>query len=103
MVTEKTATSAKRKVAKALGVSYLRSVARNIRGTRTLRSGQRSYSQCGEDLLVNFIFGAIRQSAVSYLDVGAHHPTFLSNTYLFYKAGGSGVCVEPDPRLCSAI
>ncbi len=37
---------------------------------------------------------------VSYLDVGAHHPTYLSNTYLFYTEGGSGVCVEPDPSLC---
>jgi FkbM family methyltransferase len=36
---------------------------------------------------------------VSYLDIGAHHPTYLSNTYLFYLTGGRGVCVEPDPSL----
>jgi FkbM family methyltransferase len=39
----------------------------------------------------------------SYLDVGAHHPVFLSNTYLFYEKGCSGVCVEPDPTLFSEI
>jgi FkbM family methyltransferase len=34
-----------------------------------------------------------------YLDIGAHHPTYLSNTYFFYHQGASGVCVEPDPSL----
>jgi FkbM family methyltransferase len=36
---------------------------------------------------------------VSYVDIGAHHPTYLSNTYLFYLQGGQGVCIEPDPSL----
>jgi len=37
-------------------------------------------------------------SAIRYLDVGAADPVYLSNTYLFYRLGGSGVLVEPDPR-----
>lgn len=36
---------------------------------------------------------------ITYLDLGANHPTHFSNTYLFYRNGGSGVCVEPDPTL----
>jgi len=62
-----------------------------------------SYSQCGEDLILQHLFTVLGISNVSYLDVGAHHPTYLSNTYLFYENGGSGVCVEPDPALFEAF
>ena len=58
-----------------------------------------SYSQCGEDLILQQLFKVLGVIKVSYLDVGAHHPTYLSNTYLFYKNGGNGICVEPDPSL----
>jgi len=58
-----------------------------------------SYSQCGEDLIMQHLFRVLGITNVSYLDVGAHHPTYLSNTYLFHKNGGKGVCVEPDPSL----
>jgi FkbM family methyltransferase len=58
-----------------------------------------SYSQSGEDLILQILFSVLKISKISYLDVGAHHPSYLSNTYLFYKNGGSGVCVEPDPSL----
>lgn len=46
------------------------------------------------------LFKVLGIDKVSYFDVGAHHPTYLSNTYLFSKSGGRGVCVEPDPSLC---
>lgn len=68
----------------------------------SLDNSKVSYSQCGEDLILQHLLMVdlnIRQ--VSYLDIGAHHPTYLSNTYLFYRRGGSGVCVEPDPDLFS--
>lgn len=62
-----------------------------------------SYSQCGEDLILQQLFMVLGISKVIYLDVGAHHPTYLSNTYLFYESGGHGVCVEPDPSLFEAF
>jgi FkbM family methyltransferase len=40
---------------------------------------------------------------VRYLDIGAHHPTYLSNTYFFYERGANGVCIEPDPSLTRAF
>jgi FkbM family methyltransferase len=58
-----------------------------------------SYSQCGEDLILECLFRTLGIDRVRYLDVGAHHPTYLSNTYLFYTTGGHGVCIEPDPAL----
>ncbi len=58
-----------------------------------------SYAQCGEDLILQYLFMVLCIDRVSYLDVGAHHPSYLSNTYLFYQNGGRGICVEPDPSL----
>jgi len=34
----------------------------------------------------------------TYLDIGAYHPVFKNNSFLFYLAGGRGVLVEPNPR-----
>lgn len=62
-----------------------------------------SYAQCGEDLIIDYLFGMLGVDTVRYLDIGAHHPTYLSNTYLFYRQGGHGVCVEPDPALADAF
>lgn len=62
-----------------------------------------SYAQCGEDLIIQFIFGWLKITKPTYLDIGAHHPTWLSNTYLFYRNGSSGVCIEPDPECYDAI
>ena len=64
---------------------------------------QKSYSQCGEDLIVNYIFNALQVAHPSYLDIGAHHPSFLSNTYLFYRQGSQGVNIEADPWLYKKI
>ncbi len=58
---------------------------------------KKSYAQCGEDLIISYLFGWLGISKPSYLDLGAHHPTFLSNTYYFYLQHSYGVCVEPDP------
>lgn len=62
---------------------------------------RRSYSQCGEDLIARTIFDMIGICSPSYLDIGAHHPLYLNNTYIFYRDGSRGINVEPDPTLCS--
>jgi FkbM family methyltransferase len=60
---------------------------------------KRSFSQCGEDLIVDFIFNAIGVQFPTYLDIGAHHPYYLNNTILFYLKGCKGINIEPDPSL----
>lgn len=55
-----------------------------------------SYSQFGEDLLVQEILGYDRTD-VFYIELGAYQPISKSNTYIFYKRGGRGICVEPNP------
>jgi FkbM family methyltransferase len=64
---------------------------------------KKSYSQCGEDMIMKHIFTALQIAAPTYLDVGAHHPSFLSNTKAFYDDGSVGVNVEPDPSLITAF
>lgn len=60
---------------------------------------QKSYAQSGEDVIVDFIFTSLGISNISYLDIGAHHPYYLSNTALFYEKGCRGINIEPDPIL----
>lgn len=66
---------------------------------------QISYSQCGEDLIIKFILiDELKLSSITYLDIGAHHAKYLSNTYKFYKEFScTGVLIEPDCDLCSTI
>lgn len=58
-----------------------------------------SFSQSGEDLIVKFIFDNLGIPNPTYIDIGAHHPYFISNTALFYKNGCRGINIEPDPTL----
>lgn len=66
-------------------------------------NGIRSYSQCGEDVIMSFLCDSLGIATPTYLDIGAHHPKYLSNTYLFYKRGSRGVSIEPDPSLIAAM
>jgi hypothetical protein len=61
-----------------------------------------SYSAAGEDRIVlAWLEMGYRLDIrnVRYLDVGANDPSVLSNTFLLYQLGASGVLVEPDPDL----
>lgn len=58
-----------------------------------------SYSQSGEDLILQHIFRVKKIINPTYIDIGAHHPFFMNNTALLYKAGSRGINIEPDPDL----
>ena len=64
---------------------------------------EKSYSQSGEDLIINFIFSFIGIENVSYLDIGANEPIKYNNTYKFHKICKNGVLVEPNPLLKSEL
>jgi FkbM family methyltransferase len=64
---------------------------------------RKSWSQCGEDLIMRYLFDLLRIARPSYIDIGAHHPWFYNNTYLFYRQGARGINVEPDPSLYAGL
>jgi FkbM family methyltransferase len=59
-----------------------------------------SYSQYGEDLLIEDILRD--QSRLKnkgfYIDIGAYHPYKYSNTHKFYLKGWRGINIEPTPN-----
>jgi len=65
--------------------------------------GKVSYSQCAEDILIEYIFNLRGIQKPTYLDIGAHHPWFLSNTAYFYQKGCRGINIEPNPQLIKAF
>lgn len=66
-------------------------------------AGRLSFAQSGEDMIVDFLFMWLGIGDITYLDIGANHPTSLSNTYHFYCKGSRGVLIEPDEDLCRGL
>lgn len=69
----------------------------NYRIEEKLKFSQISYSQEGEDLVINKLFG--NKTNGFFIDVGANHPIRFSNTCFFYKKGWRGVNIEPNPEM----
>jgi FkbM family methyltransferase len=64
-------------------------------GVRPGASFYLSHSQFGEDMLVRALLGD--RSRGFYVDLGAHHPVYYSNTYHFYCRGWRGLNVDALP------
>jgi FkbM family methyltransferase len=56
---------------------------------------QLHFSQFGEDCVLRSLFGNCADGF--YVDVGAFHPVFFSNTHQLYNAGWRGINIEPNP------
>ncbi len=61
------------------------------------------FSQYGEDASAASYLRALGRSCSSYIDIGANDPVSHSNTYLFYRDGGSGLLVEANPEIARRI
>lgn len=62
-----------------------------------------SYSQIGEDLIVDYLFNSLNINNPTYLDIGTNQPISNNNTYLFYTKNCKGVCIEPNIDMCKLI
>ena len=58
--------------------------------------GKASYSQTGEDIIVEYLFESLKIKKPTYLEIGTNQPKICNNTYNFYLKGCKGVCIEPD-------
>ncbi|MEA3148285.1 MAG: hypothetical protein QOI53_3916 [Verrucomicrobiota bacterium] len=63
-----------------------------------LQSLQFSFSQFGEDLAVCRLAQRFGLATGIYVDAGAYHPVFGSNTLLLHKQGWSGVNIDLAPE-----
>lgn len=57
---------------------------------------RRSYSQYGEDLVLETFFEGAGIDQGVYVDIGAFHPRWLSNTHVLARRGWKGVVVDVD-------
>jgi FkbM family methyltransferase len=58
------------------------------------------FSQFGEDVIIESMletFG-MRERPGFFVDVGAHHPYYLSNTCLFHMKGWTGINIDANPE-----
>jgi FkbM family methyltransferase len=60
-----------------------------------------SFAQNGEDLLAWDYFE--RKTAGFFVEVGANHPTRLSQTWFLEQRGWKGILVEPLPACCEEL
>jgi len=61
---------------------------------------KKSYAQMNEDLIARKILNTkFGKKNIFYVDIGANHPTRISNTYLFYRDGSYGLTIEPNSEL----
>jgi FkbM family methyltransferase len=81
---------------------WLREKRRNLIVERIYHlAGVQSFSQYGEDIVILYLWRTFLGESYSlyYIDIGAHHPTEISNTRLLHDNGAKGINIEPDPEL----
>ncbi|MBY0516458.1 MAG: FkbM family methyltransferase [Bacteriovoracaceae bacterium] len=84
----------KRLIGFLIGKSNLSSLAENFH--LYSYKGEASFSQEGEDRVLKALLKN-KQNGF-YVDIGAHHPKFLSNTQIFYQEGWSGINIDANPE-----
>ena len=62
-----------------------------------------SYAEHGEDVWVLDALGGMDLTGGIYVEVGAFHPSRMSNTYRLYRRGLHGVLVEPNLELARLL
>lgn len=77
----------------------MKNLFRKIINKWVLPKSQLTWSQAGEDILLANLFYKLDIAKPTYLDIGANHPSYISNTFYFYIRGSKGVCIEPNPGL----
>ena len=78
---------------------YLRNVAAHaalVKDYSPSSFPQIHFSQEGEDILIKKLLGY--RHVGTYVDIGAHHPSRLSNTRMFQRLGWHGMNIDPTPE-----
>lgn len=82
--------------------SFLRSVKYAIQAMLRLllgRSVRISYAYTAEDRIIESILKPLITYDGFYVDLGCNEPRFISNTFLLYKRGWKGICIDANEAL----
>jgi len=63
------------------------------------RSVRLSYAYTGEDRIIESILKPLITQNGFYVDIGCNDPRFISNTFLLYRRGWRGICVDANETL----
>lgn len=63
------------------------------------RESRASFSECGEDLIIEQLLSMHDITTFQYLDLGANDPVRGNDFYRAYLNGNSGICIDPLPHL----
>ncbi len=85
--------------------NFIRLVKSKLNAASSDNEYKKSFAQFGEDLilseLLSFLFSR-DEKFINYVDICCNDPVINNNTYYFYKRGGIGVLVEPNPAFHSS-
>jgi FkbM family methyltransferase len=84
-------------------INHLKHVMRQLKKflKRFRTKFKKSYSQSGEDMVLNTIFAYIKDGF--YIDVGANDPYFQSNTQFFYNKSWRGINLDANSKSISKL
>ncbi|QNH63366.1 FkbM family methyltransferase [Hymenobacter sediminicola] len=63
------------------------------------RSVRLSYGYTGEDRLIESLLKPLVTHNGYYVEVGCNEPRFISNTFLLYRRGWRGICIDANEQL----
>ena len=63
------------------------------------KSARISYAFTAEDRLIEGLLKPKITEEGFYVEVGCNHPTFISNSFLFYRRGWRGICIDANTKL----
>lgn len=89
------------KITTRLFLAILPQKLKNLIAIETFPFRNNSYSQEGEDLIIDKLLGYKKNGF--YVDIGAHHPLRFSNTAIFYKRGWNGINIDAMPNSMEAF
>lgn len=84
------------KITTRLFLAILPQKLKNLIAIETFSFRNNSYSQEGEDLIIDKLLGYKKNGF--FVDIGAHHPLRFSNTAIFYKRGWNGINIDAMPN-----
>ncbi|MEK6958772.1 MAG: FkbM family methyltransferase [archaeon] len=75
-------------------IDYIGKALKKLKLLPEIRHAKILFSQTGEDAFLREVY--LEKKKGFYVDVGAHHPTRYSNTFIFYSMGWRGINIEPQ-------